>query len=102
MTPLLFAGCASRQECLSAHPLLSCLAHAVDMHFLRHISPTDVLVGLACSAYSLSLDLTCPVQMRESDKRKGSKRKGHMNDDNETPSMPHAAGARRPGKQSRR
>lgn len=39
------------------------------------------------------------MQMRESDKRKGSKRKGHMNDDTEAHAMP---GNRRPAKQGRR
>ena len=39
------------------------------------------------------------VQMRESEKRKGSKRKGHMDDDTERHAMP---GMRKPAKQSRR
>jgi len=39
------------------------------------------------------------VQMRESEKRKGSKRKGHMDDDTERHAMP---GTRKPAKQSRR
>ena len=39
------------------------------------------------------------VQMRESEKRKGSKRKGHMDDDTERHAMP---GNRKPAKQGRR
>lgn len=39
------------------------------------------------------------VQMRESEKRKGSKRKGHMDDDTERHAMPSN---RKPAKQGRR
>ncbi|DBA68288.1 hypothetical protein WJX79_007923 [Trebouxia sp. C0005] len=39
------------------------------------------------------------MQMRESEKRKGSKRKGHMDDDTERHAMP---GTRKPAKQGRR
>ena len=80
---------------VNASPLPSCLSWDTRCLPLR-IVPLRIYRD---GSVLVHLSICTLLQMRESDKRKGSKRKGHMNDDTEAHAMP---GNRRPAKQGRR
>lgn len=102
--------------CMPAHSSIDCNSFLVQQNAqashcctlpctMSHVRQCSASISSSSTSSSFSslssfhLHLLLLVQMRESEKRKGSKRKGHMDDDTERHAMP---GARKPAKQSRR
>ncbi len=80
--------------CMPAHSRMT----AVALLYSRMCRPLTAAHSALCGN-AMHQPLVTLVQMRESEKRKGSKRKGRMDDDTERHAMP---GIRKPAKQGRR
>jgi hypothetical protein len=84
--------------CMPAHSRMTAVA-LLYSRMCRPLTAAHSAVQCAMCGNAMHQPLVTLVQMRESEKRKGSKRKGRMDDDTERHAMP---GIRKPAKQGRR